>query len=258
LKILQFYKYQGTGNDFVLVNDLENKLNFNQAQIAKICHRRFGIGADGFILLRSHPKYDFEMQYYNSDGRISSMCGNGGRCIARFAHDMGLKNKQLHFLAVDGPHLAEVKPTQVALKMSDVNEVETASKGWFVNTGSPHYVAFAEAPEDLDLLPLARAIRYSDTYQAEGVNVNFMAWRNGALHMRTYERGVEDETYSCGTGVTAAALVAAAAGKLKENKVAVHTKGGVLNLSFERLEKGYNNIWLTGPAEFVFKGELTL
>jgi len=254
LNTLSFYKYQGTGNDFVLVDDRQNQLHLTQEQIAQICHRRFGIGADGFILLRSHEAYDFEMVYYNSDGRTSSMCGNGGRCIARFAADLGVPGNRYRFLAIDGAHEAEVGPATVSLKMQDVAQVSPVKGDWYLDTGSPHYVAFADAPEELEILSAARAIRNSPPYQQEGVNVNFIALRENGLYMRTYERGVEDETYSCGTGVTAAALVAHTAQSGLTQPIQVSTKGGQLSVSFEEGPKGFSNIWLRGPAEFVFKG----
>jgi diaminopimelate epimerase len=255
LPTLHFYKYQGTGNDFILVDDRQNDLALTQAQIAQICHRRFGIGADGFILLRSHPRYDFEMIYYNSDGRTSSMCGNGGRCIARFAADVGLTGNPLNFLAIDGSHQAKLESQAVALQMRKALPVKPQGTDWFVDTGSPHHVVFNPDPDSLEILSAARAIRYSSLYKEGGVNVNFVAvTENNILKMRTYERGVEAETYSCGTGVTAAALAAFEAKRIMDTKAVVQTKGGQLTVTFEPYAQGYRNIWLTGPAQFVFKG----
>lgn len=250
-----FYKYQGTGNDFIMVDGRTEIPSWSQSQIEKLCHRRFGIGADGFIILAPDSKYDFRMIYYNSDGRESTMCGNGGRCIAQFAHDLGMGN-QFKFIAIDGPHEAEVLPDRVRLRMMDVSEIEARGSDFFTDTGSPHHVVFHDAPNDLDIIPAARAIRNSEIYRSEGVNVNFMAGTGQEWEMRTYERGVEDETYSCGTGVTAAALVAHHAGKVAASPVFMKTKGGNLRLSFDYdSDKGYSNIWLEGPAEKVFTGE---
>lgn len=231
--------------------------SFSQSDIAKLCHRRFGIGADGLIILAPHPKLDFRMIYYNSDGRESTMCGNGGRCIARFAADLQVVGDTMRFLAIDGDHQARIVKDEVTLQMIDVDKVAPLGEDYFTDTGSPHHIAFADELEKMDLISLAQAIRYNDHYRAEGVNVNFVKVTDNGLSMRTYERGVEDETYSCGTGVTAAAIVAHAAGKIREQSVAVHTKGGDLNLSFSTDNKGkYYDIWLQGPATYVFKGEI--
>lgn len=252
---MTFHKYQGTGNDFIMIDGREKIPSWTQAEIAKFCHRRFGIGADGLIILAHAEGYDFRMIYYNSDGRESTMCGNGGRCIARFAHDLGL-GSQFRFLAIDGPHLAEVSDASVRLQMSDVPEVEKRGQDYFVNTGSPHHVQFHPQPEALDILKAARAIRYAEPYEKEGVNVNFIKGEGQQWQMRTYERGVEDETYSCGTGVTAAALVAHFSGRA-QSPVQMQTRGGSLSLSFEHHpQKGYYNIWLEGPALKVFEGQL--
>lgn len=226
------------------------------SEIEKLCHRRFGIGADGLIILAPEPGFDFRMIYYNSDGRESSMCGNGGRCIAQFAHDLGMGNS-FHFIAIDGPHKAEILAQKVRLQMKDVAEVASRGSDWFTDTGSPHHVVFHPNPMELDLVPAAQAIRYSEPYTQNGVNVNFMEGEGQHWQMRTYERGVEDETFSCGTGVTAAALVAHKAGKAPKSPIYMKTKGGDLALSFEHSpDKGYFNIWLEGPALKVFEGKL--
>lgn len=259
--MLTFYKYQGTGNDFVLLDNRDKQYSkLTQKQVAAICDRRFGIGADGLILLELETGVDFKMVYFNSDGRESSMCGNGGRCIARFAHDLKLAGNQYTFNAIDGLHEAQIFPDTVRLKMQDVLAVEPQSDtAYYTNTGSPHYVNFVEAVMEQDLLTQAKAIRYNETYKAEGVNVNLVEVLDTAtLEMRTYERGVEDETYSCGTGVTAAVLAAHKANKLTTNEVSVKTKGGVLSLSFEVAGNGYTNIWLQGPAKAVFSGTIEL
>lgn len=251
-----FYKYQGTGNDFILIDGRAEIPTLTQSEIEKLCHRRFGIGADGLIILAPHDTLDFRMIYYNSDGRESTMCGNGGRCIAQFAHDLEM-GQDFKFMAIDGPHAAEVLPDRVRLQMKDVEEVKPQDADWFTDTGSPHHVVFHDHPDELDIISAARAIRYGSTYQEEGVNVNFIQGKEQNWQMRTYERGVEDETYSCGTGVTAAALVAHKAGRVTKSPVYMQTKGGNLQVSFDYCEsQGYTNIWLEGPAQKVFKGSL--
>lgn len=230
-------------------------MTFDQEQIARICHRRFGIGADGFILLRPHVELDFEMVYYNSDGRTSSMCGNGGRCIAQFAYDQGLVSEQMQFMAIDGPHAAEIINGEVRLKMQDVTNIEVRSEAHFVDTGSPHHVVFGPDPAHLALVEEARKIRYAPPYEEAGVNVNFACWQDQGVTMRTYERGVEDETYSCGTGVTAAALVAYHQGLTPQSSVPVHTKGGDLRVDFKAQAGHFSDIWLQGPAQSVFSGK---
>ncbi len=251
-----FYKYQGTGNDFILIDGRAEIPSWSQKEIEQLCHRRFGIGADGLIILAPDDTHDFRMIYYNSDGRESSMCGNGGRCIAQFAHDLGLGSR-FQFIAIDGPHAAEVLQDRVRLQMKDVASVEARGNDWFTDTGSPHHVVFHEAPNSLEIIPAARAIRNAEPYAKDGVNVNFINGEGQNWEMRTYERGVEDETYSCGTGVTAAALVAHAAGKVPQSPINMKTKGGELRLSFEHSsERGYFNIWLEGPALKVFEGRL--
>jgi diaminopimelate epimerase len=258
---LHFYKYQGTGNDFILIDNRSNILSLTTAQIKHMCHRRFGIGADGLMLLEAAPGYDFKMVYFNSDGNQSSMCGNGGRCIAAFAGHIGLIAGKCRFLAVDGPHEAVILGNNlVALKMQDVKNVEANGDHYFLNTGSPHYVKQVKDIEHFDVVKEGRKIRYNDRYKEEGTNVNFIEKKEDAVFVRTYERGVEDETFSCGTGVTAAALVAGLDGLLEtKNSARVKTLGGDLDVTFERvLEKNFYNIWLQGPAEMVFKGSISL
>lgn len=257
MKALTFYKYQGTGNDFIMIDGREEIPSLSQKVIAQLCHRRFGIGADGLIILAPHSELDFRMIYYNSDGGESTMCGNGGRCIARFAADLKTVGETMKFMAIDGEHQATLINDEVALQMIDVEEISTLGDDYFADTGSPHHIAFADELEEIDLISQARSIRYNDHYRQEGVNVNFVKVEDNALSMRTYERGVEDETYSCGTGVTAAAIIAHAAGKIKIQSVAVHTKGGNLKLSFSLSADGkYQDIWLQGPASYVYKGEI--
>jgi diaminopimelate epimerase len=254
---IPFYKYQGTGNDFVLIDNRTNIFDRERRDIvAQICHRRFGIGADGFILLQNKEGYDFEMVYYNADGNESTMCGNGGRCIVQFAHDLGVIGNTTRFLAVDGPHDAQVKDGLVHLHMIDVNSVNALDeKTFFLNTGSPHYVKSVSEIEQFPIFEQGKAIRYSEAFAPGGTNVNFMEMQDNTLFVRTYERGVEDETYSCGTGVTAAAIAASKLGA--SIPVAVKTLGGNLQVSFSQSgENNYSDIYLIGPAKKVFAGQI--
>ena len=259
---INFHKYQGTGNDFIIIDNRDMK--FNRAAntlVAKLCDRRFGIGADGLILLQSKEGYDFEMVYYNSDGNESSMCGNGGRCIVEFAHTLGLiKDNKASFHAIDGAHEAIVKHPNISLKMNDVNSVEMNAGYCFLNTGSPHYVSFVHSIENYNVLDEGKKIRNNTRFKAEGVNVNFVEKKYNDLFVRTYERGVEAETYSCGTGVTAAALVASLKGvATTQLDCNIKTLGGNLIVKFKRhTDNSFTDIWLEGPATFVFKGEINV
>ncbi|WP_025761248.1 diaminopimelate epimerase [Dyadobacter tibetensis] len=256
---IEFFKYQGTGNDFVMVDDRSGTFPIDKAKIAHLCHRRYGIGADGLILIRSMEGYDFRMVYFNADGAEGSMCGNGGRCAVRFAHDLGMFQDHTTFIAVDGPHEASVEGGVIHLKMSPVREV-TQTPGYdFMNTGSPHYVAYVDDVEKTEVVALGKAIRYGATFgPLGGTNVNFTQIKGEQyLSVRTYERGVEDETYSCGTGVTACALSA----HLREgwaSPIAVDTVGGKLQVRFEVKDNIFDSIYLSGPAERVFQGQVAL
>jgi diaminopimelate epimerase len=257
---IDFFKYQGTGNDFIMIDDRENRFpRQDQALIERLCHRRFGIGADGLILIRNDPDFDFRMIYFNADGAEGSMCGNGGRCIVRFAHDLGLFTDRTRFIAVDGEHTATVSDEEVFLKMSDVQEIVDRSGKTFLNTGSPHVVEFVSDLDSLDVVKEGRTIRYSDPFAPGGTNVNFVEQlSDGTLYVRTYERGVEDETYSCGTGVTAVALAASQQLAIT-GPVAIKTIGGNLRVSFATLaDTQFNDIDLIGPAERVFMGQINL
>jgi diaminopimelate epimerase len=258
---MHFYKYQGTGNDFVLLDNRDHRYDgLSTEQIARLCDRRFGIGADGLMLLENQPGYDFKMVYYNSDGRESTMCGNGGRCIAAFAKRLGVVADRARFLAVDGPHEATIRAAgdYVELKMSDAPWPNLSEDHAVVDTGSPHYVRFCTSDlRSLDVLREGRAVRYSPTFEREGINVNFLSPIDAAAcSLRTYERGVEDETLSCGTGATAAALSYFAAGKTTAQQITVHTPGGTLLVRFQPRAGGFEKIWLCGPAHFVFEGEI--
>ena len=254
---ISFYKYQGTGNDFVMIDDRAEKFPVeDQELVAHLCHRRFGIGADGLILLRNKAGYDFEMVYFNADGRLGSMCGNGGRCTVAFAKFLGVIQNQTRFLAADGDHEAAVENGLVSLKMNEVNSVECGTDFYYMNTGSPHYVTFGENVAEENVFEKGRSIRYNERFKEEGTNVNFAEMRpDKSLYIRTYERGVEDETYSCGTGVTASALAASLKGL--ESPVKIETPGGNLEVSFKKQGEHFTDIYLTGPAEQVFKGEFS-
>jgi diaminopimelate epimerase len=254
---ITFYKYQGTGNDFIMIDNRDHSVVLSEEQVAALCHRRFGIGADGLILLESEPGFDFRMVYYNSDGRPGSMCGNGGRCITAFASQLGIISGKARFVAPDGAHEAMVEEQGlVSLKMQDVKHFEAGEDYFFLDTGSPHYVKLTDSLEELDVYAEGRQIRNSERFREEGTNVNFVQKENDGIFVRTYERGVEDETYSCGTGVTAAALVAAVTGVASaRNHCQIRTRGGLLEVSFDRvLEQNFYNIWLKGPALYVYRG----
>ena len=257
---LKFYKYQGTGNDFIIMDNREELISLQTEQIAFLCDRRFGIGADGLMLLNNRTGYDFEMKYYNSDGREGTMCGNGGRCLVKFAYDMGIRKNEYLFSAIDGEHEAEIDTEGiVSLKMKDVDEVVTDNNDFILNTGSPHYIHQVEDVTKTDVYKEGRDIRYNDEFRKDGINVNFVEVRDeDELYVRTYERGVEDETYSCGTGVTAAAI-AFWHNERGYNNVVVKTKGGTLSVEYDRMnENEYRNIWLNGPAVRVFEGLIEL
>lgn len=257
---IHFFKYQGAGNDFVVIDN--RRLTFPASdveRVARLCDRRFGVGADGLMLLQNHPQYDFEMRYFNSDGREASMCGNGGRCIVAFAGKLGVIETQTTFLAVDGPHEATLGPAdEVNLKMSDVTDVEISGNEYYLDTGSPHFVRFVESLDGLDVFAEGRAVRYNDRFREKGTNVNFVTLADNALTVYTYERGVEAETLACGTGITASALSAALKTGLQKGMFPVKAKGGNLSVSFEKSNGGFRNIWLKGPATFVFEGTIEI
>jgi diaminopimelate epimerase len=254
---IAFYKYQGTGNDFVMIDDRSCFLNAQDTSwIQQLCHRRFGIGSDGLIILRNHEKYDFHMHYFNADGS-QSMCGNGARCAVAFASFMGMVEDKAHFLAIDGPHLSIIKNGLVELKMGDVEIIEKLDKDWYVDTGSPHHIRFVDKVKDYPVVKEGAEVRYSENYP-EGTNVNFVEIiSENVIAVRTYERGVENETLSCGTGVTACALVH---GNLSgSNEIEIRTMGGDLKVNFNPEPNGkITNIWLIGPAEQVFSGKVDL
>jgi len=257
---MNFYKYQGTGNDFVMIDNRDGLFRADEPRVAALCARRTGIGADGLILLQEHTLLDFSMRYFNADGRESTMCGNGGRCAIAFAHALGLCGTQTRFMAVDGEHTGEIREGKILLKMNDVSSITPAGKGFFLDTGSPHYVEFRNEVEQMDVYAKGKEIRYSDLFRPEGTNVNFVqVIDTGTLFNRTYERGVEDETLSCGTGSIAAALTHAHTRQNVSSPVTILTRGGRLKVFFEKgKEKLYEKIYLEGPAECVFRGTITL
>ncbi len=262
---LHFYKYQGTGNDFILLDDREKEFPVNDTKlVAELCDRRFGIGADGLILLQPHPTTDFYMQYFNSDGRESSMCGNGGRCIVAFANRIKVIPNRTKFTAIDGIHEAIIASNRVELKMNDVHVIDNRLDDVYVlNTGSPHYVQFLkEDTANTDIVQMAKTIRYNAEFTEEGINVNFANNLGpNSIKMRTYERGVEDETLSCGTGVTATAIALGLKNKLTSGEQTIHVQvmGGRLEVSYilDAENHAAREVWLKGPAEFVFEGEVS-
>ena len=257
----KFYKYQGTGNDFVMIDNRQNIFPKNDTKlIEKLCDRRFGIGADGLILLENDNSTDFKMVYYNSDGNESSMCGNGGRCLVAFAEKMNVINNETTFIATDGLHHATISENGiVSLQMKDVDQVNIHTDYVFLNTGSPHHVTLVDDLEHFDVATNGAKIRYSDLYGKSGSNVNFVKQiSENHFAVRTYERGVEDETLSCGTGVTAVAIAMNATGKTNANKIELDVQGGKLEVSFEKNNGIYSNVHLIGPATFVFEGEIEL
>ena len=255
---LTFYKYQGTGNDFIIVDNRTKTFPKNNVKtIAKLCDRNFGIGADGLILLENDNTSDFKMVYFNADGTSNTMCGNGGRCIVAFAKKLDLIKEKTTFLASDGLHYASIKNGIVSLQMINVSDVQVSTDFVFTNTGSPHHVQPVENIKEFDVFSEGRKIR--NTYGKEGSNVNFVKKiDNNTFKVRTYERGVENETLACGTGVTAVAIAMHKTHKTDKNSINLLVEGGELNVSFTEENNIYKNVFLTGKAEFVFKGNITI
>jgi diaminopimelate epimerase len=258
---LEFYKYQGTGNDFVMIDNRSNgfpKENFQL--VAHLCDRRFGIGADGLILLDNDTDTDFRMVYYNSDGNLSSMCGNGGRCLVAFAKKLNVIQDETTFMATDGLHYAKVADDGiVSLQMIDVAEIKNTPEYSFLNTGSPHHVQIVEDLQHYNVKENGAALRYGNLYGQEGCNINFVKKIDETtFSLRTYERGVEDETLACGTGATAVAIAMNATGQTHLNAINLNVEGGKLAVSFDKVDGKYTNVFLKGPAEFVFKGTIEI
>jgi len=251
-----FYKYHGAGNDFIIIDN--RKFFFdkkNKSYIENICNRRTGVGADGLILLENDSNGDFKMVYFNADGNESTMCGNGGRCIVAFAKKMNIINKETSFEAIDGLHYATIDDkNNVNLQMKDIDIIENTYTDFVLDTGSPHYVKVVDEFTK-DFVELARNIRNSKRFKKEGINVNFIKVNENKVTIRTFERGVEDETLACGTGCVAAAISVMEINKTTKD-IHLNAKGGELKVSATKDKKGYKNIWLYGPTAFVFKGTL--
>jgi diaminopimelate epimerase len=254
--LINFSKYHGTGNDFILIDNRNLNFPVSKALVAFMCHRRFGIGADGLMLVENDKDYHFRMRYFNSDGNEGSMCGNGGRCIVAFAKKLGIINSEARFTACDGAHFAKIDSIDdVELEMQDVSSIEINEDSYFLNTGSPHLVQFIDTHNNFDTYKKGKEIRYSETFKEKGTNVNFVSTdNNNNLFISTYERGVEDETYSCGTGCVASAIAYSINTDSKIKEYNIKTKGGSLKVSFEIKNHIYTNIKLKGPTANPFDG----
>ncbi|MBL6646950.1 MAG: diaminopimelate epimerase [Flavobacteriaceae bacterium] len=227
--------------------------------VAQLCNRRFGVGADGLILLSKHPTEDFEMIYFNADGYLGSFCGNGGRCIVAFAKQLGIIQEQTQFMAADGLHRAKISNDQVSLHMNEVDHWKIEDDSIFMDTGSPHHVIFKDDISSVDVAKDGSEIAHNEPYGAEGTNVNFVNIRSAhQIDVRTFERGVEAETLSCGTGVTASAIATFLANKTTQTQLKVHTLGGVLEVDFNHQESQFTDVILRGPAQKVFFGTIEL
>ena len=256
-----FYKYHGAGNDFIMLDQRHQEAMDDPQIIQALCHRRFGIGADGLIRLVAHPDYDFEMHYYNADGGLGSMCGNGGRCVVLFAHHLGIVGSSCQFLAVDGLHQAGIpKQNWVELDIQPVKDYQVGEGYYFFDTGSPHHIQFVQDLPAYEVFQKGQQIRYSKLYQDGGTNVNFVEPHQQGIRVRTYERGVENETLACGTGVTAAAMAwSVQQARYGSVVVPVQAEGGQLEVRFERTSANhFQQVWLCGPATAVFKGQFDL
>ena len=258
--MIHFYKYQGTGNDFVIIDNRNESFIPDSVVIHQLCDRRFGIGADGLMELKNEDGFQFKMIYYNADGKEGSMCGNGGRCLVAFAKKLGIVDNAARFNAMDGEHEAKLHDDgTISLKMKNVHQISRRGDDAVLDTGSPHYVQRVEKLHSLDVFNEGRKIRNSPEFEASGINVNFVEIVDDhTIRVRTYERGVEDETFSCGTGVTASAIFSSETATGSYTKK-VHTLGGLLEVSFDLTPEGnFENIWLRGPAKFVFEGDIGL
>ena len=253
--IIEFYKYQGTGNDFIIIDDRKNVFNEKDNNlISALCERKMGIGADGLILLRNDPKYDFNMIYFNSDGNESTMCGNGGRCIISLAQSLNIINERTLFNAIDGMHKGIILDKVIKIKMNDVSKIQKIDNGVMINTGSPHYIELVDDIEKIDLEKRGKEINSSRFFIKDGVNVNFVQ-ANQDIYMRTYERGVNSETLSCGTGAVAASIALHNMNLIKDNTIQINTRGGSLEVSFDLDNCNYHNVWLSGEVNLVYVGE---
>ena len=251
---INFTKYEGNGNDFIIIDDRKEEFSKdNVLMISKLCDRKFGIGADGLILLRKHKAYDFQMIYFNSDGNESSMCGNGGRCLVSYALQLDINFKTNSFLAIDGVHKFKVVDNEIYLKMKDVKDIVVKNGYNFLDTGSPHVVQIVENVDEINVYDQGKKIM-NEFQEMNGVNVNFVSFNNDIIKCRTFERGVENETLSCGTGVVAVALYIFKKKKISDNKIIVSTKGGSLSVSFKNDGNSFREIWLKGDINKIFDG----
>ena len=260
--MILFYKFHGAGNDFIIIDNRHDFFKADRKTISWLCHRKFGIGADGLILMQNKKSFDFDMRYFNSDGGEGSMCGNGGRCIVAFAHLLGIFDKKTRFHAIDGEHKAEIikhngTESLVKLKMVDVKAIKLFDNDYFINTGSPHFVKFSSKVKTIDVFSEGKTLRYDERLKPEGANINFVQIMKNKLFVRTYERGVENETLSCGTGATASALAYSAKAGI-DGPVNIETAGGKLKVYFKKDNNSFKEIWLEGPAKLVFSGGIEL
>jgi len=254
--LINFYKYHGAGNDFILMDNRNKDIELSDKEIQYLCHRNFGIGSDGLIFLENSKIADFKMRFYNPDGSEGMMCGNGGRCIVRFANDLEIINDRTSFEAPDGLHQAEIVNENIQLSMSEVSEINKKGENLFLNTGAPHCIVFVNDVSNAAVVAEGAKIRYSNDYAPLGTNVNFVEILNEGIKIRTYERGVENETLACGTGIVASALASHKKVFQNKNSIRVEAKGGDLEVRFDFQEGVYKNILLIGPAKFVFKGKV--
>ncbi|MCD4773603.1 MAG: diaminopimelate epimerase [Bacteroidales bacterium] len=259
---IDFHKYEGAGNDFIIIDNRNSEFDISQKLISNLCNRKFGIGADGLILLYFHEKYDFEMKYFNTNGKEGTMCGNGGRCIVAFAKRIGIIKNKTDFLTIDGKHSGEIiencnNTSIVKLLLNDVKNIKFHEGNYFINTGSPHYIKFVDDIINYNVISEGKKLRHKTNFDKNGTNVDFVEIKNKKLYVRTYERGVENETLSCGTGATASAIAASFRNSGNES-FEIITKGGNLKVSFKNNKNNFSNIWLEGPATFVFKGKIDL
>lgn len=256
---LTFHKYQGTGNDFIIIDNRQGFFPKKDSKIIKaLCDRKFGIGADGLILLEDEQGYDFAMVYFNSDGAQSTMCGNGGRCLVAFAKALGIVENTATFIAADGSHTAKINGNQILLGMTGVETVHAKKDTFFIDTGSPHHIQFVSKVSRVNVKQDGAKLRYG-IYGKKGANINFVGpIENHAFPVRTYERGVEDETLSCGTGVTAVAIALHKRNPTLPLPIQISTLGGLLKVYFAPVQEGYQSIVLEGPAAFVFQGQINI
>ena len=255
---MYFHKYQGTGNDFIMLNSYHSEIELTSSEIKKLCNRNFGIGADGLILIKRNPDYDFEMDYYNADGSSATFCGNGARCIVAFAKTLHIIDEEAIFIAKDGIHEAKINNDIVKLQLKNIENYEQVGDDFSINTGTEHYVKFCRNLDKYEIIKEARKIRYSKKFHPKGTNVNFAEFADNKLNIRTYEKGIEDETLSCGTGIVASALCYAIKNKINKtlNEINIKTKGGDLKVFFTYKNNNFTDIWLQGKANYVFAGEI--